>query len=679
MAREPSVLDESCSAEKGEDAAETGSNTGLLDRRSYLRLAGVTTAAATLPASAQADEDYDEITARGQVIRIGRGETYENKLFDLTNGNSVLLLVEGGNSVIRNIGFKGLHRGDEFMISINASSGDVLIENVYLGDGSTKEGESFVHGPGAVFYHRNAACDVTFRYCNVQGWPNNGFYCSNTASGGSARFEHCYGKNNGVSTYRVAGGNDAIVDCVAYNDGTDYGPGWGGYVEDAGRPVWVWPGNTVTIEDSHFADGPYPHAMVLRGSGAASMSGGGIRGNVQGGGLQQSGVSNSPDLSVPDGVPTSAEEAASGGSGDESEQDADDEESRLANVVVFDGAGTTESTSYEFVVSEAVEPSTDEDATIDDAAEADGTRARGTVADYRDAWRFDTEIERLSVDGPATVRVNGTEVDPDVFDDVSRVIRIEGESSESTRYEIEVDGEIERSNDDGEAIDDDDGDDGSVHGVIGDWTESFRFTGSLEQVTVGGPASVFVDDEEIDPDEYGDDLPHELAVEGRGAPASFEITVDGTIELDSEDDPADEATTVTDSTVEGSVTDSTQRFRFSGALTDVTFTDGEAAVLVDGEEIDTTEYGDHELLPHAIVIDGTDTDGPSAYSFETSGPVVKSAYRDASIDEDDVIEGRAVRGTVGNWLDAYWFDGDLADVTIRGEASADVEYNARNR
>ncbi len=43
------------------------------------------------------------------------------------------------------------------MISINAPSGDVLIENVYLGDGSTKEGESFVHGPGAVFYHRNAS------------------------------------------------------------------------------------------------------------------------------------------------------------------------------------------------------------------------------------------------------------------------------------------------------------------------------------------------------------------------------------------------------------------------------------------------------------------------------------------------------------------------------------------
>ncbi|AXR81273.1 hypothetical protein [Natrarchaeobaculum sulfurireducens] len=595
MAREPPVLDEQRSADTDGTAPVDGGNKMLLDRRTVVKLAGVTTAGAALAGATTATNDYEEITASGQTIRIGQGETYENKLFDLTNGNSVLLLVEGGNSTIRNIGFKGLHRGDAFMISITAPSGDVLIENVYLGDGSTKEGESFVHGPGAVFMHRNANCDVTFRYCNVQGWPNNGFYCSNTADGGSARFENCYGKNNGVSTFRVAGGNDRIEHCVAYNDNTDYGPGWGGYVEDSGRPLWVWPGGTVSIEDSHFAAGSYPYAAVMRGSGSAQMSGGAIDGNVQGNGLQRSSVSSSADLSIPEGVPTSPEEAASGGSdsgsdGDETPED-DEDDSDLEHLLLFDG-DDADVTRYEFEVSGELEPSTHNGATIDDETRIDG---------------------------------------------------------------------------------------GIAHGVVADWKDAFRFSGDLEQLTVDGPATVSLDGEEIDPGEYGEDLPHILEVEGRGAPTNFEITVDGTIELDSEEDPEDEATTISGSTVQSSVTDSSQAFRFSGAVTDVTFAEGEAAVFVDDEEIDPSDYGEYELLPHALVIDGSDADGPSAYSFAVSDTVVKSEYRDATIDEDDVIEDRQVRGALENGLDAYWFDGDIEDFTIVGDANVDVQYNARDQ
>ncbi|ELY31952.1 hypothetical protein C500_05223 [Natrialba magadii ATCC 43099] len=566
-----------------------------------MKLAGATTAATAFGATAGAanSDDYETITANGQVIRIGQGDTFENKLIDLTNGNSVLLLVEGGNSVIRNVGFEGLHRGDAFMISITAPSGDVLIENVYLGDGSTKEGESFVHGPGAVFYHSNAACDVTFRHCNVQGWPNNGFYCSNTASGGSARFEHCYGKNNGVSTYRVAGGNDAIVNSVAYNDNTDYGPGWGGYTEDSGRPVWVWPGSTVSIEDSHFASGGYPHALIMRGNATAQMSGGAISGSVQGGGLDRSNVSSSPDLSVPEGTPTSAVEAAS---------------------------GETSETG-------GSEPDAGEDTDDDD-------------------------------DEPA----------------LDNLLLVEGDDSDVTRYEFEAEGDVEPSTAEGATIDAAAGvEDGVAYGVVADWKDAFRFDGDLLSLTVDGPGTVFVNGEEVDPSDYGEDLPHVLEIEGRGAPTSYEITVDGTIELDADEDPDDEVTTISGSTVQSSVTDSTQTFRFSGALTDVTFTDGEAAVFLDDEEIDPAEYGETELLPHALVIDGGESDGPSTYSFRIDGTVVKSDHRSATIDDEDIIDDRFVRGIVDDELDAYWFEGTIEDFTLCGPATVDVQYNARNQ
>lgn len=601
MARESSVLDEEPSADSDGETPENTSNSGLLGRRSYMKLAGATTAAAAFTGTASAaSKDYDVIEAKGQTIRIGEGETFENKLIDVSNGNSVLLYVTGSNSVIRNVGFKGLYRGGDFMISIAVSTGDVLVENVYLGDGATKEGEDFVHGPGAVFMHRDSNADVTFRKCNVQGWPNNGFYCSNTAHGGSVRFESCFGKNNGVATFRCASGNDEIINCVAYNDKTSYGSGYGGYVESDGRPVWVWNGGTVNIRDSNFAAGPYPYSFVAGANGSggsASVKGGGIRGEIQ----KSSGstvnladsVSSNPDLSIPKGVPTSAKEAASGGGSQGSKRNAGkkNEDSKLPNTIVFDG-----------------------------------------------------------------------------------------DTSGATRYEFTVDGTVKASNYEGASVDNGDASNsGAVKGTVADWKDAFQFDGKLKQLTVDGPATVLVNGKKVDPDKYGSKLPHVLKVDGTGTPTSYEITVDGTIELQSKVNPTSDGTTVSGSTVQSSVTDGTQVYRFSGALTDVTFTESEATVTLDGKKIDPDNYGDQKLLPHALIIDGSKADGPSTYSFKTSGGVIKSDYQNASVNEKDIIDCRTVRGTVGNGRDAYWFEGEIKDFTLAGHAAVDVQYNARNQ
>jgi len=602
MARDLSELDGESSVSHDEETIDEGGNNGLLHRRSYLRLAGATTAAATLTGTASAaTDDYEVIEARGQTIRVGQGDTFENKLIDFTTGESFLIYVDGANSVIRNIGFKGLYRGASFVISINAGQGDILFENIYLGDGATKEGADFVHGPGAVFMHQGSQADLTFRHCNVQGFPNNGFYCSNTPYGGSVRFESCFGKNNGVTTFRCGSEDDEIVNCVAYNDTTDYGRGYGGYTETNGRPVWVWNGGTVTIRDSHFADGPYPYALVAGANGSpgsVDFQSGGYRGTIQraSGSTVSIGsdVSRNPDLSIPDGVPTSPEEAAS-------------------------GSGSTDSSSSS---------STD------------------------------------TADEP----------------DLPNLLLVDGSPSDATRYEFTVGGDVEHSNAEGASIDDGDTIDGStVQGNVADWKDAFRFAGDLEELTVDGPGSVLVNGEQVDPADYGQELPHVLEVAGRGTPTSYELTVDGAIELASTDEPAAEATTVSGTTVQSSLTDETQTFRFSGTLTDITFTDGEATVTLDGKQIDPSEYGDQELPPHALVIDGVDTDGPSTYSFEIDGTVVKSTYQDASMDDGDVIDGTTVRGGVDNWIDAYWFDGDITDFRLRGDANVDVQYNARDQ
>ncbi|NKE37606.1 hypothetical protein GWG54_17705 [Natronococcus sp. JC468] len=589
MAREPSVSDAERFGSDGDEPSETGGNTGLLDRRTYLRLAGTTTAAAAFAGVASADEEYEVIEASGQTIQIGEGETFENTLIDVSSGNGILLNVTGSDATIRNVGFSGLYRGGDFAITINTPSGDVLVENLYLGDGANKSGAGFVHGPGAVFLHKDSNADVTFRNCNVQGWPNNGFYCSNTASGGSVRFESCYGKNNGVATFRCASADDAIVDCVAYNDDTDYSTengSWGGYTEQHGRPVWAWSPGPVTIENSQFAAGPYAAALLTHQGGTIEFESGAYSGGTQGQ-VRTADVGGDPDLSVPEGVPTSAEEAASGG----------------------------------------------------------GTQGSGRSSDSADEGS-----------------------------DASHTISFEGADSSATRYEFVVDGEVVPAGED-DAAADEAPDDGTVHGVVGNWTDAFRFDGDLETVTVDGPAAVTLDGEEIDPDEYGPALPHVLEVEGTGEPASYEITVDGTIAADEEAD----APSTAGATVQDSVTDGSQTFRYSGTLTDVTFTEGEARVLVDGGEIDPDEYGDSELLPHALVIDGTGADGPSSYSFTVDGALVKSEYRNASVDDDDVLEGATVRGSVADWIDAYWFEGEITAFQLVGDADVDVQYNARDQ
>lgn len=62
-----------------------------------------------------------------------------------------------------------------------------------------------------------------------------------------------------------------------------------------------------------------------------------------------------------------------------------------------------------------------------------------------------------------------------------------------------------------------------------------------------------------------------LTIIGHGTPSSFEITVDGTIEL--VDDDSESATVLSGSTLEGTIESGTLRFRFTGDLVDVTLVD----------------------------------------------------------------------------------------------------------
>ena len=91
-----------------------------------------------------------------------------------------------------------------------------------------------------------------------------------------------------------------------------------------------------------------------------------------------------------------------------------------------------------------------------------------------------------------------------------------------------------------------------------------KTAGAATAVTIAATGSASAADDE--------ELPNLLTVVGQGVPSSYEITVDGEIEMIA-DDHVEEATIVSGTAVEGAIEEDEQQFRFSGDLTDVTFID----------------------------------------------------------------------------------------------------------
>lgn len=266
--------------------------------------------------------NYTEEPAYGQQYNVSTGETFGNYLIDASSGGGFLIASGAASDyTIRNIGINGYYEGPGFIMQIRdrSSTGQSLVENIYMGDGASKAGDSFAHGPGGIFVGsaNEHLGHLTFRNVNVQGFTNNGIYASNGP--GRVTFERCFAKNNGVSSFRCRE-NGTIRNCVAYNDNTDYG--WyhanNSFVEENGRCVWVWPGGggRAQIYKSHFAAGTYGgRAVVGHNGGSITFNSGAYSGGTQGDVSTKSGVGGSPDLSPPAGVPMTAKQAAAGESG----------------------------------------------------------------------------------------------------------------------------------------------------------------------------------------------------------------------------------------------------------------------------------------------------------------------------------------------------------------------------
>ncbi|WP_222918277.1 hypothetical protein [Natrinema sp. SYSU A 869] len=287
--------------------------TSGLDRRSYLKLAGLAVPAAvssmSVASAADDAESYEVIEARGQTIDIDDGETFANKLIDYTTGEGCTIDArESTDWTIRNVGFRGRKRAPRTVFGLSdTDNGTSTVENVYLGDGSDDVGDS-PHGPGGIFVGPEHTGTIEFRNVNVQGFPNNGIYASAPATSGegSIHIDGCYAANCGVSQYRVGGDDDTIANSTAVLTESGYD----------GRGVWAWSPGEVNVANCQFAmDGRHYSFVVGANDDSSRLSvtdtewddefHGGWANRYSGDICFDGGNGNDPYAIVPEGCPAS--------------------------------------------------------------------------------------------------------------------------------------------------------------------------------------------------------------------------------------------------------------------------------------------------------------------------------------------------------------------------------------
>ena len=300
----------------------TGRNSGL-SRRNYVRsLAAVATATTALggAGAVAAADDYEVIEAQGQTITIDAGETWENKLIDMTTGQDIVITAHSSDWTIRNVGFKGENTSGTgsatFGIS-DTAGGTSTVENVYLGDGSsTGNSNPNGHGQTAFWIAPDHSGHIDFTNVNIQNFADNAIYGSapGNKGGGTVHIDSSFAANCYVSHFRLATEGSKVTNSSVYVDKSE------GYV---GRGIWAWAPGTIEVDNCQIemngqntaidagANGNPTEVVVTaseydEAAGVAEHAGS----NVQLG----ENVGTNPDAFIPDGVPTSPEEAASGGS-----------------------------------------------------------------------------------------------------------------------------------------------------------------------------------------------------------------------------------------------------------------------------------------------------------------------------------------------------------------------------
>ena len=245
--------------------------------------------------------------------------------------------------------------------------------------------------------------------------------------------------------------------------------------------------------------------------------------------------------------------------------------------------GRGETARYEFAVDGAVTSSAAGGAEINAYDEIDGGVVTGRTTNQSDSFRFTGSVVDFDADAPVDVTVDGDAVEAGSVG--ADVLTIDGGGS-TARYEFTVDGDVEKSTAHGATRNGYDAiaDDGTVTGRTTNEPDSYRLSGPVLDFEADGDVAVSLNGGRIEPAFLGAST---VTIDGGGATAHYEFTVDGDVEKST----AHGATRngydaiADDGTVTGRTTNEPDSYAFTGVVESVSI-DGSATVYADGEPVD---------------------------------------------------------------------------------------------
>jgi hypothetical protein len=509
--------------------------------------------------------DYETVTVSAgghHSVSLGSGDTLENVLIDISaDGATFDINADGAGWEIRNVGIKGVwdQYEKEEPVTLAADAGSTgVVDNFYFADGCPDDTYAGVTG---IYVYKHHAGTVRINNVNIQDMPDNAIYAStpgrpsdpnhswDNGAGGVVEITNSYAADCQASHFRLGSQGSFVKNSVAvggagghrgvlgrFNDtktidcdfsGHDFGD------VCCGSHSWEDSTNaTVTVENCRFGTTDPPDGnMSYTGTIVGSSAGTPLR--------------TSPD--EVDGVPLSAEEAASGETAG-SNPDGD------SDLVAFIATIDADSATYEMTVDGEIvgtdagydSPSGNHIRAEDNdeiTANGDGTYTVSGVTGngYGDAFDIYGPVVDVSLGSPELwIELNGENVsEQELIDqtgsgvDTTSTLELTGTSAATCEYVLDVErdpdapSDAEFSVDHGGNADPNAGDQSDavyvtdsgyrIHGWVGNGGGD-DYLVDAGQITAGtfhsGSADVTVDDETLDVGALGD------PVDSPGTPAA---------------------------------------------------------------------------------------------------------------------------------------------------------------
>jgi hypothetical protein len=515
-------------------------------------------------------EDATFLLPDGGLRFSGDNWTFEGFELDFSSAESFgVNVLSGSGWTFGDVVFRGTQgdTGNNTLLSPRVPAGSsALMHDVYAHEGAAEPGES--SGSKLMWSGSEMAGSLTVRRLWAEHWAENTNYMSDAP--GSLTFEDCFFRNTNVAGVR--GAEDVVVRGSTFvKDGpipvqpSLNGPGTGGAVM---RGIWAnmdrSSGGTFHIEDNDFyytaetsagpmirLDGPGDAVEVTNNRFHSSFDWPAMRvdgdsfslsgsGNVMSGGATvytAEDMFSQTDGEAADPSPSMPSPPEYGTTPGDSQSDTGSDTTDWKSLVLEGDGDSSTGATFTFTVSGELKHLTPDDDYLQDSHGVDGSTATEDVWSGKEKYEFTGKITDFQVDGPLTVTLEGEQVSVDNITATPTSTPTETATPTETQTATPTETATSTPTE----------------------TETATATPTETETATATPTETAT----ATPD---DSLPNTIAIEGSGTTTTYSFSVTGELAKDESIGTVNSNDEVNGSTADGTVSDGTDGYQFSGHL-----------------------------------------------------------------------------------------------------------------